>query len=89
MSPGAVPTPIVQQARAYVFPHRMWPIEFQSIGLLNLDGAKAAQTLNAKQVPRDFGKPALLDRKPRLACGAWVGQDRIPPSIRRFIRPGL
>ena len=55
MSPGAVPTPIVQQARAYVFPHRMWPIEFQSIGLLNLDGAKAAQAFDAKQVPGNFG----------------------------------
>jgi hypothetical protein len=27
-------------------------------------------------VPWDFGQPALLDRQPRLAGGARVGQDK-------------
>jgi hypothetical protein len=55
MSPGAVLATIVQQAHAYVFPNSMWSIEPQRIGLLNFNNAKAAPTLNAKQVPWYFG----------------------------------
>jgi hypothetical protein len=55
MSPGAVLARVVQQARAYVFPNGVRTIEPQSICLLNLNSAKAAQTFHAKQVPWDFG----------------------------------
>jgi hypothetical protein len=55
MSAGAVLARVVQQPHPNFFPNGMWPIEFQSIGLLNLDGAKAAQAFDAKQVPGNFG----------------------------------
>ena len=59
---GAVLARVVQQASAHVFPNGMWSVEAQRIGLQNLNDAKATQTLDAKQVPWDFGQPALLDR---------------------------
>jgi hypothetical protein len=62
MSSGAVLAPIVQQPVPDVFPNRVRAIQPEGIGLLNLDGATATQTFHAKQVPRDFGQPSLLDR---------------------------
>jgi len=48
MAPGAVLAPVGQQPIPDVLPNGMWPIEPQCVGLLNLDGAKAAQTFHAK-----------------------------------------
>lgn len=89
MPPGAVLAGVVQQARAYVLPNGVRPIEPESIGRLNFNDAKAAQTFNAEQVPGDFRKSALLDRQPRLTSGASVRQHRIPPPIRGLIRRRL
>jgi len=48
MASGALLACVVQQARADFFPNRVRPIEPECVGLLNLDGAKAAQTFHAK-----------------------------------------
>jgi hypothetical protein len=72
---------VIQQTLADVLPYKAWSIELDRIEPPNLDRSKASQTFNAKQIARDFAKPALLNRKPAFAGGALVGQDRIPPSV--------
>ena len=52
----------IEQRLADVFIYSMRAIEPDCIGLLNLDDAIATQTLHPEQMPRNFGKPALLDR---------------------------
>jgi hypothetical protein len=42
MSSGALLAPIVQQPHPNFFPNGVRTIEFESVGLLNLDGATAA-----------------------------------------------
>ena len=55
MPPGSVLAGVVQQPHAYVFPNGVRSIEPQGVGFLYLNDAKAAPTLNAKQVSWDFG----------------------------------
>jgi hypothetical protein len=83
--PGAVLASVVQQARAYVFPNGVRPIEPEGIGLLNLDDAKAAPTLNAKQVAGNFritGAAELVAK----ACQQRVGPTAPNPTSHRAIR---
>jgi hypothetical protein len=58
---SAVLAPIAQQARAYVFKNGVRAIEPESFRFLNFNDAKAAQTLDANQVPGNLGQPELLD----------------------------
>jgi len=66
MAPGAVLACVVQETHAYVFPHGVRSIEPESIGLLNLNDAKAAQTFHAEQVP--------WDRR------CWIGNQGLPEA---------
>ena len=48
------PAPILLMSSGALLTSIVWPVDFQSVGLLNLHGAMAAQTFHAKQVPWDF-----------------------------------
>ena len=52
---------VIEQTLPHVFIYGVRAVEPDGVGLVNFNNAIAAQTFDAKQMPRDFGQPALLN----------------------------